>query len=139
MTVRPRTPGSPSLRKPHWIDKTSEAYLDFLTESLASARVILLCTYRPGYSPPWIERSYATQIALRPLSKSESLSVVGSMAERALLSESIAGLILDKAEGNPFFLEELARVVLEHADRSVVQGVPDTIQGKHSGLGLSYR
>jgi class 3 adenylate cyclase/tetratricopeptide (TPR) repeat protein len=112
----------------HWIDKTSEAYLDFLTESLASARVILLCTYRPGYSPPWIERSYATQIALRPLSKSESLSVVGSMAERALLSESIAGLILDKAEGNPFFLEELARVVLEHADRSVVQGVPDTIQ-----------
>ncbi len=112
----------------HWIDKTSEAYLDFLTESLAGAPLLLLCTYRPGYSPPWIERSFATQIALRPLSKSESMSVVESVAQRAPLSESIARVVLDKAEGNPFFIEELARVVLEDAGRSAAQGVPDTIQ-----------
>ena len=112
----------------HWIDKTSEAYLDFLTDSLAAAPILLLCTYRPGYSPPWIERSYATQMAVHPLSKSDSLSVVESVAERTPLSESITRMVLDKAEGNPFFLEELARVVLEHADRSAAQAVPDTIQ-----------
>jgi tetratricopeptide (TPR) repeat protein len=112
----------------HWIDRTSEAYVDFLTESLAGAPLLLVCTYRPGYSPPWIERSYATQIALRPLTKSESLTVVQSVGERTQVSELIASVVLDKAEGNPLFLEELARMVLQQADRSAVRGVPETIQ-----------
>ena len=51
----------------HWIDKTSEDYLMSLVESLVGAPILLLGTYRPGYRPPWVEKSYATQVALRPL------------------------------------------------------------------------
>ena len=51
----------------HWIDQTSEAFLASLVERLAAAPILLLTTYRPGYRPPWMDRSYATQLALRPL------------------------------------------------------------------------
>src|SRR5262244_726288 len=41
----------------HWIDKTSEEYLASLGESVAGASLMLLTTYRPGYRPPWLEKS----------------------------------------------------------------------------------
>src|SRR5262249_6682983 len=42
----------------HWIDKTSEAYLASLVESVVGVSLLLLTTYRPGYRPPWIDKSY---------------------------------------------------------------------------------
>src|SRR5262249_51182322 len=60
----------------HWIDRTSEAFLTFLIERLSGAAVLLLGTYRPGYRPPWLDRSFATQIALRPLGAEDSLALV---------------------------------------------------------------
>jgi predicted ATPase len=45
----------------HWIDNTSQDYLASFVESLPRAAVLLLTTYRSGYRPPWIEKSYATQ------------------------------------------------------------------------------
>ena len=65
----------------HWIDKTSQDLLVVLAETLAQAPLLLLTTYRPGYRPPWIERSNATQLALRPLEPSDSLSVVHSITK----------------------------------------------------------
>jgi predicted ATPase len=95
----------------HWIDQTSESYLASLVESLARARILLLATYRPGYRPAWMDRSYATQLSLRPLPPADSLAVVRSLLPDVVDADPRARLILDKAEGNPFFLEELARVV----------------------------
>ena len=60
----------------HWIDKTSEDYLASLVESLVGASLLLLTTYRPGYRPPWLEKSYATQIALRNLGPHDDVTVV---------------------------------------------------------------
>jgi class 3 adenylate cyclase/tetratricopeptide (TPR) repeat protein len=113
----------------HWIDKSSEEYLASLVESLADAPILLLTTYRPGYRPPWMDKSYASQIALRPLSTNDSLRVVQSVVRRAPLGEAAASLILSKAEGNPFFLEELTRVVLEQGDSGAGLAIPDTVQG----------
>ena len=95
----------------HWIDTASEAFLALLVERMAGAPVLLLITYRPGYRPPGAERSYATQLALSPLSQEDSLSVVQAMAEQ--LPRPVAGLILARAEGNPFFLEELTRGLVD--------------------------
>ena len=113
----------------HWIDKTSEEYLATLVENLAGAAILLLVTYRPGYRPPWIDKSYATQLALRQLAPQDGVVVVRSVAQRARLSEHLEQVILAKAEGNPFFLEELTRAVLEHGDLQDAVAVPDTIQG----------
>ena len=113
----------------HWIDKTSEDYLMSLVESLVGAPILLLGTYRPGYRPPWVEKSYATQVALRPLASRDSLVVVHSVAPREQLSDHLTQVILAKAEGNPFFLEELTRAVVEQGELQADVAVPDTIQG----------
>ena len=113
----------------HWIDRTSEAYLASLVERLSGAAILLLATYRPGYRPPWLDRSYATQIALRPLGPQDCLALVSGLLPEVAGADPIARLILDKAEGNPFFLEELARVVGDHrAGRGGLE-VPDTVHG----------
>src|SRR5262245_54861871 len=57
----------------HWIDKTSEEFLAAMVEILPGASIHFLATYRPGYRPPWIDRSFATQIPLPPLSAEDGL------------------------------------------------------------------
>ncbi|MGH7319841.1 MAG: ATP-binding protein, partial [Candidatus Rokuibacteriota bacterium] len=109
-----------------WIDRSSEECLALLVESLANARVLVLCTYRPGYRPPWMDKSYASQVALQPLSPEDSLSVLRSVLRDRDLPDPLAQLILAKAEGNPFFLEELARTVDEEPRSG--GAVPDTIE-----------
>jgi class 3 adenylate cyclase/tetratricopeptide (TPR) repeat protein len=111
----------------HWIDQTSEAYLASLVERLAVVPVMLLATYRPGYRPPWMDRSYATQLALRSLGREESLAIVSEVLPEMGTADPRARLILEKAEGNPFFLEELARVVGDQAGGGLE--VPDTVHG----------
>jgi tetratricopeptide (TPR) repeat protein len=112
----------------HWIDRTSEECLTFLAESLAEAPVLLIGTYRPGYRPPWSDRSFATQLALGRLAPDESLAVVQSILAAAAPGDPLAQLILDKGEGNPFFLEELARTVGDERRGGALQ-VPDTVHG----------
>ena len=112
----------------HWIDRTSEECLTFLAESLAEAPVLLIGSYRPGYRPPWSDRSFATQISLGRLAADESLSIVQSILAAAAPGDPLAQLILDKGEGNPFFLEELARTVGDQR-RGVALPVPDTVHG----------
>jgi DNA-binding NtrC family response regulator/ABC-type dipeptide/oligopeptide/nickel transport system ATPase component len=108
----------------HWIDKTSEEWVAALVETLAGTPVLFLATYRPGY----LDKSYAAQIALQPLSHEDSLSVVHSVLQTEQVPASLAKLILDKAEGNPFFLEELSRTVGEQGSLHPTLAVPDTIQ-----------
>jgi DNA-binding NtrC family response regulator/tetratricopeptide (TPR) repeat protein len=113
----------------HWIDRASEDLFASLAESLPGAPVLLVTTYRPGYGPPWIGKSYATQIALSPLSREESRTLAQSIVPAAPLSEPLAQVILNRAEGNPFFLEELTRAVTERSDLRADMAVPDTVQG----------
>lgn len=109
----------------HWVDQASEEFLSYLVEGLAAARMLLVSTYRSGYRPPWIEKSYATQISLPRLAERESRQIVEAVLRRSTLAGALLETVLSKAEGNPFFLEELTRSVLESPDVSV----PDTIQG----------
>ncbi|MFQ5872926.1 MAG: adenylate/guanylate cyclase domain-containing protein, partial [Dehalococcoidia bacterium] len=113
----------------HWIDRTSEDYLASLVESVAGASILLLTSYRPGYRPPWIEKSYATQISLRNLAPHDASTVVHSTSQHADLPEHLEQTIIEKSQGNPFFLEELTRAVIEHGDLQTDMTVPDTIQG----------
>jgi class 3 adenylate cyclase/tetratricopeptide (TPR) repeat protein len=113
----------------HWIDRTSEEFFVSLIESLVGAPILSILTYRPGYRPPWIEKSYVTQMALRPLSSPDSRAVVQSLLTGERVPDSVVRLILERAEGNPFFLEELSRAVGEHGALGESLTVPDTVQG----------
>jgi class 3 adenylate cyclase/tetratricopeptide (TPR) repeat protein len=122
-----------------WIDATSEAWLAALVERLAGVSLLLLASYRPGYRPPWLAQSLATQVALPGLLPQESLTVVHSVPGPAPLARRrrrrvqpfprhLAQEIVTKAAGNPFFVEELAWSVATHDDRHTALTLPDTVQ-----------
>jgi DNA-binding NtrC family response regulator/tetratricopeptide (TPR) repeat protein len=109
----------------HWIDRTSEEWLGALVERLSGSRFLVVATYRPGYQPRWIDRSYATQVSLAPLGREDSARVV-----EAILGDSagaLVGPVLVRAEGNPFFLEELAIAIRDHAGLEADPTIPATI------------
>jgi class 3 adenylate cyclase/tetratricopeptide (TPR) repeat protein len=97
----------------HWIDQASEEYLKFLADSLAGAAVLLILTYRPGYSHPLGDRTFHSRIVLQPLSEDDSARMARGLLEASELPEQIKAMISKKAEGNPFFLEEIIRSFIE--------------------------
>jgi hypothetical protein len=113
----------------HWIDHTSQDYLASFVESLPNAAILLLTSYRPGYHPPWVEKSYATHVSLHTLPQQHAVTVVHSTRQQQSLPQHLERVIIEKAQGNPFFLEELTRAVIEHGDLQQEVVVPDTIQG----------
>jgi DNA-binding winged helix-turn-helix (wHTH) protein/predicted ATPase len=91
----------------HWIDASSEAFFTQLVTRLAALRVLLIVTTRPGYQPPWAGLSTVTQLGLPPLSTQDSALLVDSVPHGAELLQSSAREVVNSAQGNPFFLEEL--------------------------------
>jgi class 3 adenylate cyclase/DNA-binding SARP family transcriptional activator/tetratricopeptide (TPR) repeat protein len=109
----------------HWIDRTSEEFLTELVDELPSVPALVLTTYRPGYNPPWLGKSYVTQIALRPLSQEAGEQIVA-----AILGDTndAAERIVVRGEGNPFYLEELARAARQEAVSRSEGSIPTTVQ-----------
>jgi tetratricopeptide (TPR) repeat protein len=95
----------------HWIDGETQALLDSLVESLASARLLLLVNYRPEYQHAWGGKTYYSQVRLDVLPTESS----GELLD-ALLGED-PGLAPLKQRlvkrGNPFFLEETIWTLVE--------------------------
>ena len=120
----------------HWIDPTSEAFLATLVEGMAGTRCLVLTTYRPGYRPPWMEKSYVTQMVLHPLTAQDSRQMLQAIVPTTTIPEPLAQMVLAKAQGNPFFLEEIVQTLAEQdvagqVDASGVTGrspCPLTIQ-----------
>jgi class 3 adenylate cyclase/tetratricopeptide (TPR) repeat protein/(2Fe-2S) ferredoxin len=111
----------------HWIDRVSEEFLARLVENIQGAPLAVVCTYRPGYQAPWMQASYATQLALPRLTLAESLVVLRAvLGERGVDSDALEPIV-DKADGNPFFLEELGRAVLEDAATGPQHPVPGSV------------
>jgi DNA-binding winged helix-turn-helix (wHTH) protein/class 3 adenylate cyclase/predicted ATPase len=117
-----------ALENLHWSDATSEAWLTSLVERLADTALLVLVTYRPGYQPPWLTQSYATQIALSRLRAGDSRTVVQAVLQTASVPETVIQKIVTHAAGNPFFLEELAWNVIEHGGQPALLAVPETIE-----------
>jgi class 3 adenylate cyclase/tetratricopeptide (TPR) repeat protein len=107
-----------AIEDPHWIDQPSEAFLAFLGESLGAAPMMLLLIYRPGYHHGWGEKSYYTQVVLHALNAVESGALIASVLGVPEVPHDLRELIAQKAEGNPFYLEEITRSFLE---RGIIQ------------------
>jgi tetratricopeptide (TPR) repeat protein len=112
----------------HWSDPSSEEYLALLADSLSGAPILLITTYRPGYRLPWLDKSYATQLALSPLQPPDSHAVLRSILSSTANSTSWEQAIVSTAGGNPFFLEELAWAIREGGIAQPTAPIPDTVQ-----------
>jgi predicted ATPase len=112
----------------HWIDATSDECLTAVVERMAGVPLLMLVTYRPGYRPAWIDKSYVTQVALQPLASHDCRQVVQAVLGTALPAEPMVPPLLTKAGGNPFFLEELARMAMAQGADRLSLAVPDAVQ-----------
>ena len=124
-----------------WVDSETQALLDDLVESLPKAKILLIVSYRPEYSHAWFNKTYYTQRRIDPLpteSASKLLqSLLGTTTELIPLNQAI----ITRTEGNPFFVEESVRSLVETGVLQGNQGdyrvtkelhlidVPATVQG----------
>jgi class 3 adenylate cyclase/tetratricopeptide (TPR) repeat protein len=97
----------------HWIDSASEQFLATLVDSAPALRVLLVFTARPEYASPLGERSYVTRLVLRALSGPESARVAAAILAADAVPDALQSLVAAKAEGNPFYVEELVRSLEE--------------------------
>jgi class 3 adenylate cyclase len=111
----------------HWIDKISEEFISFVAENIPNSRVLMLASYRPGYRLPCIDKSYAGQTPLQPLSRDDSIHIVRSVLPTERVIELLTEEIVAKGDGNPFFLEQLTLHAGEAAGVRSDLLVPDTI------------
>jgi class 3 adenylate cyclase/predicted ATPase len=140
----------------HWIDAETQGFLDTLSESIASAKLLLLVNYRPEYRQEWGSKTYYTQLRLAPLGKAEAEEFLAALlgespsplpvGERARVRgmdnniHALKQLILDKTEGTPFFMEEVVQELFEQGilvrDAVGAGLVPARIEGAHKGTPL---
>jgi predicted ATPase len=98
----------------HWLDTTTEEYLAWLIASLAGMPLLLITTYRPGYPGRWAVKTYYTQMALDLLSHQEAEALLDNLLDMHATLSSLKQLLLTRTEGNPFFLEESVRMLVEN-------------------------
>ena len=97
----------------HWIDSETQALLDGLVESLPAARLLLLVNYRPEYQHQWGSRTYYTQLRLDPLPPETAEELLGALLGPDAGLEPLKRMLIARTEGNPFFLEESVRALVE--------------------------
>jgi class 3 adenylate cyclase/tetratricopeptide (TPR) repeat protein len=105
----------------HWIDPSSQTVLDALVESVPAARMLILVSFRPEYQHGWSSKSYYSQIRIDPLPPDS----VEAMLAASLGSDPDLGALkarlIERTEGNPFFLEESVQTLVE---AGVLGGAP---------------
>ena len=97
----------------HWMDPTSQAFLDALVLRLPRLPVLLVATHRPGYSLPFEGLPYVTRLALHRLQPSTVSAFVGAMTGGRQLPAEVLNEIISHTDGIPLFVEELTKSVLE--------------------------
>ena len=97
----------------HWIDGETQALLDGLVESLPAARLMLLVNYRPEYEHRWGSKTYYTQLRLDPLPTESAGELLEALLGGDPSLQSLTRLLIERTEGNPFFLEETVRTLIE--------------------------
>jgi predicted ATPase/class 3 adenylate cyclase len=125
----------------HWIDTSSEEFLTFMLDAVAGVPLLLLVTYRIGYTPPFGSRSFSTTLTLHSFSEAETLAMAGQVLGMTQFPPELQTALMDKAEGVPLFIEEVTRTLLdlgvlqrEDGGYRLVKSlgevhVPETIQG----------
>ena len=105
----------------HWIDTETQALLDRVVESLPTAHLLLLVNYRPEYQHGWGSKTYYTQLRLDPLPPASAEEFLAALLGDDPSLAPLTQLLIARTEGNPFFLEESVRTLVE---TGVLVGTP---------------
>ena len=97
----------------HWADPSTLEFLDLLIEQVATARVLVMLTFRPEFVPPWGHRGHLTQISLNRLPRRLATDMMTRVTGGKELPEEVVSQIAAKSDGVPLFVEELTQMVIE--------------------------
>jgi class 3 adenylate cyclase/tetratricopeptide (TPR) repeat protein len=97
----------------HWIDSETQSVLDELVESLSAARLLLLVNYRPEYQHAWATRTNYGRVLLKPLPAESAEQLLTALLGSNAALEPLTHMLIARTEGNPFFLEESVRTLVE--------------------------
>jgi class 3 adenylate cyclase/tetratricopeptide (TPR) repeat protein len=97
----------------HWIDPETQGILDGLVDALPGGRLLLIVTYRPEYQHAWAARTSYTQVRVDPLPRDSAQALLDELLGAGPGVTALAGLLLERTGGNPFFLEESVRNLVE--------------------------
>ncbi len=99
----------------HWIDSETQAFLNLLVESIGTARVLMMVNYRPEYRHNWSAKSYYAQLRLDPLGAESAENLLSALVGNDPGLAALKRFIIQRTEGNPFFMEETVQAMFENA------------------------
>jgi class 3 adenylate cyclase/tetratricopeptide (TPR) repeat protein len=102
-----------SFEDAHWADATSLELLDLTVERVRQLPVLALFTFRPEFEPPWVGLPNVGTLTLGRLDRNDVESIVARLAGGRVLPVEVMKQIVAKTDGNPLFVEELTKTVLE--------------------------
>ncbi|HYL60498.1 MAG TPA: adenylate/guanylate cyclase domain-containing protein [Candidatus Acidoferrales bacterium] len=97
----------------HWIDDETQALLNLLADSIPNSKILMLVNYRPEYSHQWNSKTYYSQLRLDPLGKENADEMLSAMVGDSAEIRPLKLLIIERTQGNPFFMEETVQVLLD--------------------------
>ena len=97
----------------HWIDSETQAFLNSLIESLPTSRVLLLVNFRPEYQSSWGSKTYYAQLRVDPLPAESAEELLLGLLGGGDEQRGLRRTLIERTEGNPFFLEESVRSLVE--------------------------
>lgn len=106
----------------HWIDSETQAFLDSLVGALPLTRILLIVSYRPGYSHNWDNKNYFHGLRLDPLPATGAAELLQLLLGDNPMLAPLQELLIKRADGNPFFIEESVRSLVETGVLSGAKG-----------------
>ena len=97
----------------HWIDGETQAFLDGLVESLPTAAILLAVNHRPEYQHGWGRKSYCRQVRIDPLPPQSADALLTTLLGEDASVAPLRPLLIGRTDGNPLFLEESVRALVE--------------------------
>jgi class 3 adenylate cyclase/predicted ATPase len=115
----------------HWSDPTTLESLDLIIDRAATLRVLMILTFRPEFTPPWVGRPHVTLLSLSRLPPRHRAEMIAHVTGGKTLPKKIADQIIDRTDGVPLFIEELTKSVVESGrmtDAGDHLAIPTTLQ-----------
>jgi class 3 adenylate cyclase/tetratricopeptide (TPR) repeat protein len=97
----------------HWVDLETQAFIDSLVDTIPQHRLLLLVNYRAEYRHPWSAGAPVTDLRIAPLTPPLAAELVQTLVGTDTTLRPLKQLMLDRADGNPLFLEEIVRSLVE--------------------------
>jgi class 3 adenylate cyclase len=97
----------------HWVDPSTLEFLGLLVDQGPTARICLLGTSRPQFTPPWTPRAHITQLTLTRLPRQPVVRIATHVAGGKALPAEVVQQLVARTDGVPLFVEELTKMVLE--------------------------